>query len=161
MAGAGARRGRGKGTSGAARRRPLPTGAEAAPSEDRVFLEGIVLPARIGVTAAERASPQDLQADIALHASIEKPGRTDRLADALNYALIRRAALRVASSRTWSLLEALATGIADTLMESFPRAEAVVVTLRKPRPPFMSGVGAGGVTLVRRRGGPRKEERTR
>ncbi len=121
------------------------------PGEDRVFLEGIVLPARVGVTGAERAAPQDLDADIAIHVSLEKPGRSDRLADTVNYALIRTAALRVAAARTWSLLEALATAIADALLETFPMADAVVVTLRKPRPPFMSGVEAGGVTLVRRR----------
>jgi dihydroneopterin aldolase len=127
-------------------------GADGAPPpEDRVFLEGVVLPARIGVTAAERAAPQDLRADIAVALSLAKPGRTDRLADTVNYALIRRAALRVAASRTWSLLEALATGVADALLETFPRARAVIITVRKPRPPFMSGVEAGGVTLVRRR----------
>ena len=154
MPGAGSRRGRGKGASGDARPRRVSAGvagAEAPPSEDRVFLEGVVLPARIGVTVAERAAAQDLRADIAVALSLAKPGRSDRLADTVNYALIRRDALRVASSRTWSLLEALATGIADTLLESFPRSKAVVVTLRKPRPPFMSGVEAGGVTLVRRR----------
>jgi dihydroneopterin aldolase len=150
---------KGKGAPGVGCSLPVP--GEVPLPEDRVFLEGIVLPARIGVTAAERAAPQDLQADIAVHTSLEKPGRTDRLADTVNYALIRKAALRVAASRTWSLLEALASGIADALLEIFPGGRVVVVTLRKPRPPFMSGVGAGGVTLVRRRGGPRKEERTR
>ncbi len=118
---------------------------------DRVFLEGLILPARIGVTAAERAAPQDLEADIALEADLSKAGASDKLEDTLNYAMIRREALRVAGSRTWSLLEALAEGIASALLEEFPRAEGVAVTLRKPRPPFMSGVGAGGVTLIRRR----------
>ena len=154
MAGAGSGRGGGKSTARPARPRPLPGEAprSGAPlPEDSVFLEGMILPARIGVTAAERAAPQDLQADIAIHAPLEKPARTDRLADTVNYALIRKAALRVASSRTWSLLEALAGGITDALLETFPSARAVVVTLRKPRPPFMSGVGAGGVILVRRR----------
>jgi len=129
---------------------------DAPGPSDRVFLEGLVLRARIGVTAAERAAPQDLQADIAIHAPLEKPGRTDRLADTVNYALIRKTALRVAGSRTWSLLEALATEIAAALLDIFPRGRSVVITLRKPRPPFMSGVGAGGVTLVRRRGVSRR-----
>ena len=144
-----ARRGRAKGAPRPGR--PPAAAAGAPPPEDRVFLEGIVLPARIGVTAAERAAPQDLRADIAVALSLAKPGRTDRLADTVNYALIRRAALRAAASRTWSLQEALATAVADALLETFPPARAVVITIRKPRPPFMSGVEAGGVTLVRRR----------
>ncbi|OGP81916.1 MAG: dihydroneopterin aldolase [Deltaproteobacteria bacterium RBG_13_65_10] len=124
-----------------------------AAAADRVFLEGLILPARIGVTAAERASPQDLEADVSIHADLSSAGASDRLEDTLNYAVIRREALRVAGSRTWSLLEALAEGVASALLSKFPRAEGVTVTIRKPRPPFMSGVGAGGVTLVRRRGG--------
>ncbi len=149
MSPGGTRGGRGKGAPRAGS--PPAASGDAPPPGDRVFLEGIVLPARIGVTAAERAAPQDLRADIAIALSLAKPGRTDRLADTVNYALIRRAALRVAASRTWSLLEALASGVADSLLETFPRARAVVITIRKPRPPFMSGVEAGGVTLVRHR----------
>jgi len=127
-------------------------GAEPRAAADRVFLEGLILRARIGVTASERASSQDLEADIAIEADLSKAGSSDRLEDTLNYAVIRREALRVAGSRTWSLLEALAERVALVLLEKFPRAQEVTVTLRKPRPPFMSGVGAGGVTLVRRRG---------
>jgi 7,8-dihydroneopterin aldolase/epimerase/oxygenase len=130
--------------------RKAPAGA-GAPAGDRVFLEGLILRARIGVTSAERGAPQDLQADIALEADLARAGRSDRLSDTLNYALIQKAARRVAAKRTWSLLEALAEAIAADLFKVFPPAKAVRVTLRKPRPPFMAGVGAGGVAIHRRR----------
>ncbi len=118
---------------------------------DRVFLEGLALPVRIGVTAGERAALQLLRAEITLTANLEKAGLSDALADAPNYAEIRRVALRVASSRTWSLLEALAERIAGALLETFTEIFEVRVTLRKPRPPYMPDVDAAGVTLVRRR----------
>jgi dihydroneopterin aldolase len=120
---------------------------------DRVFLEGLVLPVRIGVTAAERAALQPLRAEITLAANLEKAGLSDALADAPNYAELRRVALRVAASRTWSLLEALAERIAGALLERFAEVFEVRVTLRKPRPPYMPDVEAAGVTLVRRRVG--------
>jgi dihydroneopterin aldolase len=127
---------------------------------DRVFLEGLALPVRIGVTAGERAAPQVLQAEITLAANLEKAGLSDALPNALNYAEVRRVALRVGSSRTWSLLEALAERIAGALLETFAEAFEVRITLRKPRPPYMLDVGAAGVTLVRRRQGmqDRREE---
>jgi dihydroneopterin aldolase len=125
---------------------------------DRVFLEGLALPVRIGVTAGERAAPQLLRAEILLAANLEKAGLSDALPDAPNYAEMRRVALRVAASRTWSLLEALAERIAGALLETFTEAFEVRVTLRKPRPPYMPDVDAAGVTLVRRR--PGMEDRT-
>lgn len=118
---------------------------------DRVFLEGLHLPARIGVTPAERAMTQTLEAEIAVECDLEKAGLSDNLEDAPDYAEIRRAALEIASARTWSLLEALAERMASELLTRFPAAAGVTVALRKPRPPFMSGVGAAGVRIVRRR----------
>jgi dihydroneopterin aldolase len=125
---------------------------EPGTTGDRVFLEGLALAARIGVTETERADLQPLEADIALAADLEKAGLSDALADTIDYAEVQRIALRVASTRTWSLLEALAERIAGDLLAHFPAAHSVEISLRKPRPPFMSGVGAAGVTLVRRRG---------
>jgi len=118
---------------------------------DRVFLEGLLLDARIGVTPPERAVIQTLEADIAVEADLEKAGLSDSLQDAPDYAEIRRAAIEIAAARTWSLLEALAERIAAELLARFPTVLSVTVTLRKPRPPFMAGVGAAGVRIVRRR----------
>lgn len=113
-----------------------------------------MLAARIGVTESERAAAQSLEAEIAIEADLEKAGLSDALSDTINYADIRHAALAMAASRTWSLLEALAERIAADLLARFAAAASVTVTLRKPDPPFMSGVDTAGVTIVRRRGAP-------
>ncbi len=118
---------------------------------DRIFLEGLLLAARIGVTPSERGMLQTLEADIAVTADLEKAGLSDNLADTQDYADIRRLAIEVAAARTWSLLEGLAERIAAELLAVLPGIASVSVTLRKPRPPFMSGVGAAGVRIVRRR----------
>ena len=121
---------------------------------DRVFLEGLVLAAKVGVTEGERAEAQSLEVDITIEADLEKAGLSDALSFTIDYAEIRHAALAIAASRTWFLLEALAERIASDLLERFSTASGVTITLRKPSPPFMSGVGSAGVTLVRRRGTP-------
>jgi 7,8-dihydroneopterin aldolase/epimerase/oxygenase len=118
---------------------------------DRVFLEKILLPTRIGVTPAERAVIQMLEADIALACDLEKAGLSDSLDDAPDYSKLRRLAVEVAAARAWSLLEALAERIAAETLVLFPAVASVTVTLRKPSPPFMEGVGAAGVRIVRRR----------
>lgn len=120
-------------------------------ASDRVFLKGLVLTAKIGATASERSAEQSIEADISLEADLEKAGLSDALSETIDYADIQGIAVRVASMRTWVLLEALAERIASELIERFPVACSVAITLRKPRPPFMSGVGSAGVTLVRRR----------
>lgn len=120
-------------------------------ASDRVFLEGLVLTAKIGATTSERSAEQSIEADISLEADLEKAGLSDALSETIDYADIQGIAVRVASMRTWVLLEALAERIASELIERFPVACSVAITLRKPRPPFMSGVGSAGVTLVRRR----------
>jgi dihydroneopterin aldolase len=118
---------------------------------DRVFLEGFVLTAKIGVTEKERAAGQALEAEIVLEADLEKAGLSDALSETIDYAEIRRIALQIAAARTWSLLEALAERIAGELLLKFPTAFSVAITLRKHRPPFMSGVKSAGVSLLRRR----------
>jgi dihydroneopterin aldolase len=118
---------------------------------DRVFLEGLLLPARIGVTPAERAMVQTLEADIAVACDLEKAGLSDNLDDAPDYAQLRRLAVEVTAARAWSLLEALAERIAAETLAIFPAIASVTITIRKPRPPFMAGVGAAGVRITRRR----------
>ena len=120
-------------------------------TSDRVFLEGLGLTAKIGATALEQAAEQSIEADISLEADLEKAGLSDALAETIDYADIQIIALRIASMRTWVLLEALGERVASELLARFPAARSVTITLRKPRPPFMSGVGSAGVTLVRRR----------
>ena len=120
-------------------------------ASDRVFLEGLALTAKIGVAESERTVAQSIEADISLEADLEKAGLSDALSETIDYADIQRISVRIASMRPWVLLEALGERIASELLERFPTACSVAITLRKPRPPFMSGVGSAGVTLVRRR----------
>ena len=110
-----------------------------------------MLAAKIGVTEQERAVAQALEAEIVLEADLEKAGLSDALSETIDYSEIRRIARQITATRTWSLLEALAERIASELLLKFPTAFSVAITLRKHRPPFMSGVRSAGVSLLRHR----------
>jgi dihydroneopterin aldolase len=58
-------------------------------------------------------------------------GADDRIENAVDYRLVATA-IREVSSRRFGLLEALATAVADTLIERFP-VESVRVRVRKPQ----------------------------
>jgi dihydroneopterin aldolase len=61
------------------------------------------------------------------------------------------AAADVVRERSFLLLEALASAVADRILELDGRVERVAVAVRKLRPPIPEDVGSVGVRLVRAR----------
>jgi dihydroneopterin aldolase len=106
------------------------------PSGDAILLEGIQVPAALGVTAAERAM---------------RRGRTDRIRDTIHYAEIYDVACDVASHQEHKLVEALGERIAHAVLSKFD-VDWITVTVRKVKP--ISGVlDTCGVRMTRRRAG--------
>jgi dihydroneopterin aldolase len=94
----------------------------------KVELRGLELFGHHGVTEAERDRGQLFVYDVELE--VGERGASDRIEDAVDYREVA-ATLREVADRRFSLLEALATTIADTLVERFP-VERVTVRVRKP-----------------------------
>ncbi len=116
---------------------------------DSILLEGIQVPAALGVTAAERRLRRPVRLDLEIEADVGKSGRTDRIGDTLHYKRIFDVVEDVASNQEHKLVEALGDRIARAVLEKFG-AEAVTVTVRKPTP--MAGViQYAGVRLRRTR----------
>jgi dihydroneopterin aldolase len=80
--------------------------------------------------------------------------RSDSLADTVDYGALARAAADVVQQRSFQLLEALAGRLADVLLISDPRLQAVEVAVRKLRPPLALDVASTGVRVLRSRAGP-------
>ncbi|MEW6337983.1 MAG: dihydroneopterin aldolase [Acidobacteriota bacterium] len=116
---------------------------------DRVFVEGLRVRCLVGEAEWEHLTPQTLVADIELACDCTPAGRSDSLADALDYATACGVVLGVASSRHHRLLEALAGEAAAALLESFPAARSVRVRVAKPG--AVPGSAAAGVEVERRR----------
>jgi dihydroneopterin aldolase len=93
-----------------------------------VELRGLQLRGYHGAEDEEKERGQTFIYDIALE--VGDRGANDQLADAVDYTQVA-ATVREINHRRFDLLEALATTVADTLVERF-RPEWVRVRVRKP-----------------------------
>ncbi len=98
-----------------------------------MLLEGIQVPAALGVTAAERRMRRPVLLDIEVATDLRKAGRTDRIRDTLHYKRIFEVVEDVAANQEHKLVEALGARIAEAVLAKFD-ADAVTVTVRKPKP---------------------------
>lgn len=117
---------------------------------DRIILSGIELYAFGGVSEAERQIGQRYQVDVELHLDLAKPGRTDALADTVNYAEVHASTVRALRERPFNLIEHGAARMVESLLQRFP-VDAVTVRLRKLQPPIDGVVASAGVEITRTR----------
>ena len=89
-----------------------------------------------GVHEHEKRDGQDFLFDVDL--DVGERGVSDRLEDAVDYSAVARAVQEISDARSFDLLEALASAIADDLLQRFG-AERVRVCVTKP------GVRPGGL----------------
>jgi dihydroneopterin aldolase len=95
----------------------------------KVELQGLHLFGYHGVEDDEKTLGQPFLYDIELE--VGERGANDVLADAVDYTQVAQA-IREVNARRFDLLEALASAVADTLMERFA-PESVRVRVRKPQ----------------------------
>jgi dihydroneopterin aldolase len=99
-----------------------------------------------GVRGSERERGQDFLFDIEL--DVGDRGTSDRHEDAVDYIDVTRAVVELSDGRQFTLLEALATAIADELERRF-QPERIVVRVRKPEVKPAGLDGTVGVTVTR------------
>ncbi|HYS97282.1 MAG TPA: dihydroneopterin aldolase [Candidatus Dormibacteraeota bacterium] len=116
---------------------------------DRIELRGMSFHGRHGVGDAERDQPQEFKVDIEIDADLSGPGRTDHLADTIDYTQVRAAAREVIEGESKKLLESLAAAIADRIL-TMPRVKTVSVRVAK-RPASMQPIEAAAVRINRTR----------
>lgn len=112
----------------------------------KVELRGLEVFGHHGAEEDERRVGQTFLYDVELE--VGDRGASDRIEDAVDYRLVAET-VREASERQFSLLEGLATAVADALMERFD-PERIVVRVRKAevRPAGMT-VEFSAVTVER------------
>jgi dihydroneopterin aldolase len=119
--------------------------------EDTILIEGIEVPCALGVSEAERSMRRPVRIDLELGVDLEAAGRSDALADTLDYAAVHARVVDVVEGREHALVEALARRIIDALLADFDRADWVAVEIRKPNP--LAGVlDFTGCRMTRHRG---------
>ena len=114
---------------------------------DVILLEGIQVPAALGVTAAERRMRRPVLLDLEVARSLRDAGRSDNIRQTIHYKRIFDIVEDVATSHEHRLVEALAERIASAVLSKFD-ADAVTVSVRKPKP--ISGVLEHAGVRIRR-----------
>ena len=111
-----------------------------------VHVEGLRVFGNHGVHEDERATGQDFLFDVEL--DVGERGAGDDFTEAVDYIEVARIVHDVSRARQFTLLEALATAVADELESRFA-PERILVRVRKPevRPAGLDGTV--GVTVTR------------
>jgi dihydroneopterin aldolase len=117
---------------------------------DRIEILGLAVPAIIGVFDWERKVRQTVVLDLSMETDVRRPGRTDRLADALDYKAVSKRVQALVKASRFRLVEALAEEVARTLLGEFGARRA---TVRVEKPGALRGARTVAVVITRSRRG--------
>lgn len=125
------------------------TDAATTASSDRIFIRDLLVRCILGVEDAERREKQEVVVQVELWTDLRKAGRTDALADSIDYSVLKRRILQATENTQYRLIEALAQQIADECLKD-QRIECVKVTVEKRG--VLRFARSVGVEILRRRG---------
>jgi 7,8-dihydroneopterin aldolase/epimerase/oxygenase len=116
---------------------------------DRILMEGMTFRGHHGVLPAERELGAPFTVDVALEVDLAEAGRSDRLADTVDYGTAYRLVGEVVEGEPCNLIETLAERIAARML-ALDRVEGTTVTVRK-QPPLAGQFRSFGVEVRRAR----------
>jgi dihydroneopterin aldolase len=120
---------------------------------DRIELRGLRVAGICGALPEEQARAQPLELDLDVVADLGPAGRSDALADTVDYGALCQLAETVVAGGRFTLLERLASRVAEVVLGHDERVTGVTVTVRKLRPPVPQHLATSGVRVERARGG--------
>lgn len=115
---------------------------------DRIRIAGLLLETRIGVPDEERSHPQRVSIDIELLADLAAAGKSDDLADTVDYGRVVTDVAELARNSEVHLLEHLAEKIAASL-GTISGVTGVTVEVSKLSPPITEDAGPISVRIER------------
>jgi len=121
-----------------------------SPPSDRIEILGLSVPAIIGIFDWERKVRQTVVLDLAIETDLRRPGRTDRVEDALDYKAVSKRVQSLVKASRYRLIEALASAVARVLLEEFRARRA---TVRVEKPGALRGARTVAVEITRTRRG--------
>src|SRR5690606_29636127 len=101
---------------------------------DRIDLAGIEVLAKHGVYPEEKERLQPFIVDVTAHLDLAPAGRSDDLADTLDYGALASEIEKVVASESHQLIERVAQTVAETVL-SHEIVDRVEVTIHKPEAP--------------------------
>jgi 7,8-dihydroneopterin aldolase/epimerase/oxygenase len=119
---------------------------------DKIIIQEARLQARVGISEAERAEPQEIVLDIEAFRDLRPAGLSDDYNDTVCYAAMLTAASRVVTGQPYHLIEAMAENVAAALLGEF-EINRVLVRVRKPGALAGQNARYAGVEIVREKNG--------
>jgi 2-amino-4-hydroxy-6-hydroxymethyldihydropteridine diphosphokinase len=98
---------------------------------DKIQIQDLLLRAIIGINDEERRNRQDVLINVTLHADTRAAGRSDDMADAVNYRTLTKRIIALVENSQFYLVEKLAAEIAALCLDD-PRVERADVRVEKP-----------------------------
>ncbi|MBC2601542.1 dihydroneopterin aldolase [Puniceicoccus vermicola] len=105
-------------------------------SPDLIRLRGLAFFGFHGNNPAEAEFGQRFFVDLELRTDVCEAGKSDNLEHAVDYSAVYLKVRHWMEQERFHLLEALATRIAEGILEDFARVSSVVVEVRKPQAPL-------------------------
>lgn len=98
---------------------------------DQIRINGLFLRTIIGINDDERDQKQDVLINVTLDVDTRPAGRSDDIADAVNYRTIAKQVIELVETSKFFLVERMAEEIARVCLRE-PRVERVEVSVEKP-----------------------------
>jgi len=105
--------------------------SEISVYDDKIYIRDLSIRCIIGVNQDERTEKQDVVINVILFTDTRKAGRTDALADSVDYKRVKKAILSLVESSEFLLIEKLADEIAKVCLDD-SKVQKVNVTVDKP-----------------------------
>lgn len=115
---------------------------------DSIIVRDLRVKAHVGVTEQERAEAQLLVISVELYTDLRKAGKSDALADTVDYGRVTGEIEALVTSSEAALLESLAEKIAGHIA-AMPGINGVSVEIAKDAPPLQQEVGCVAVRIER------------
>ncbi len=113
---------------------------------DTIFITDITLPCTIGVPAEERKQKQQVVINITLSVDLRKAGKTDKLADTVNYGIVYAKIVELVNNAQFSLMEALADAVATICLED---KRVVQTKIRVEKARYLKLAKSNGIEIIR------------
>ena len=113
---------------------------------DTIFINELKVKTKLGVPAWERILAQTIILDIEIGYDLAKAGKSDAIADTIDYGAVVARIHDTLKEHSFQLVEALAEHVAQLILKEF-KAESVKVKVAKPA--ILPGLKALGVVIER------------
>lgn len=116
---------------------------------DKIKIKNLTVFANHGVFPEENTLGQKFSVNAVLYTSTRQAGRTDDLEKSIHYGLVSQAITAYLTGNTCKLLEKVAEGLAEELLLTVPRLEAVTLEIQKPWAPIGLPLDTVSVEITR------------